>query len=187
MIISITGTPGVGKTTLSKFLSKKLGYSVIHITDFVREKNLSSGYDKSFKAMIVDVKKLNREMKRFLKNKDNLIIDGHLSHFIPSDITFVIRLDPSLLARRLKRRGYLRKKILENIEAELLDVIYAEALNNSKNVIQINATSKKREKIINQMLSAIKGRFKGDQVDWLSKYSDVRKFERRLFKFKKSK
>jgi broad-specificity NMP kinase len=45
-IIFITGTPGVGKSTFSKLLEKKLPAHLIKISKLVEDKNLFSGIEK---------------------------------------------------------------------------------------------------------------------------------------------
>ena len=59
-IICVSGSVGSGKTTLSKKLSKALGFSYIDVTKLIKENKLSSGYDKENQCEIVDVKKLNK-------------------------------------------------------------------------------------------------------------------------------
>ncbi len=168
MIISITGTPGVGKTTVAKRLAKRIGYRYVDLVRFIKKNNIYEGYDKKRKAIIVDEKKLKK-----LKFED-AVIDGHLSHFIPSDLIIVLRLDPKELERRLKRRKYSSEKIKENVEAEILDVIYYEALKNGKNVFQINATNRKTEEVVEIILKILKGKkVKSDAVNWLNKCKDL--------------
>jgi len=59
-VICVSGSVGSGKTTLSKKLSKNLGFKYIDVTKLIKENNLSSGYDKENQCEIVDVKKLNK-------------------------------------------------------------------------------------------------------------------------------
>jgi len=51
------------------------------------------------------------------------VVEGHLACELklPADFVFVLRAEPRVLRRRLSERGYGRKKLNENIEAELLD------------------------------------------------------------------
>lgn len=173
MKISITGTPGVGKTRVTKLLARELNFEVIELGEIVKKSGLADSYDKKRKALIVNIGKLKKEVKRLLKGKKNVIIEGHLSHFIPSDIVIVLRLDPKILKKRLERRGYPEFKIRENVEAELLDVILVEAIENNKNVVQINTTNKKPEEIVERIKKILKKkRWKSDKVDWLKKYGD---------------
>ncbi len=169
MIICISGTPGVGKTTISKELAKKLGMKVVGLNRLIKKLNLIEGFDKKRNAFIVDEKKLKK-----IKLNGNFIIDGHLSHFIPNDLTIVLRLHPKKLRERLKAKKWKREKIEENVLAEALDIIYGEALRCkkekiAKNVVQIDTTNKSVNSIIKRILNMLKEeKYKSDDVDWLS-------------------
>jgi adenylate kinase len=171
MIICISGTPGVGKTTISKKLGKRLGIKVISLNRLIKKLKLIEGFDKKRKAFIVNERKLKR-----IKVNGNFIIDGHLSHFIPNDLTIVLRLHPKKLRERLRTKKWKKEKIEENVIAEALDIIYAEALSCkkekiAKNVVQIDTTNKSINLIIKRILNMLKEeKYKGDYVDWLSKF-----------------
>jgi len=170
MIISISGTPGVGKTKVSKMLAKKLRLKIVRLDKLIKKFNLIEGFDKKRNAFIVDEKNLKK-----IKINGNFIIDGHLSHFIPNDLTIVLRLDPKKLRERLKSRKWKKDKIEENVMAETLDIIYTEALKCkkekiTKNVVQIDTTNKSINSIVKRILNMLKEeKYKSDDVDWLSK------------------
>jgi len=135
-IIFITGTPGVGKSTFSKLLEKKLPAHLIKISKLVEDKNLFSGIDREKKYKIVDLDILCRAIKKAsdeifsIKNKKSeiIIVDGHLSHFCQeADMVIVLRTHPSILKKRLLKRGYSDSKILENLEAEAIGVCSIES------------------------------------------------------------
>jgi len=178
MLIAITGTPGTGKTKIAEELSNMLDVKLIKINEFVTKQKLSVGYDKKRESKIVDVKKLKKKLLKFLNNTEykTIIIEGHLAHFVPSDLTFVLRTEPNELKKRLKKRKYNKAKIRENIEAEILDVIYAEALENARNksdVIQIDTTNKKPQQVAKKILGMLKiKKYHSDNVDWLAKCGD---------------
>ncbi|MBU5678516.1 MAG: adenylate kinase family protein [Candidatus Aenigmarchaeota archaeon] len=170
MIISITGTPGVGKTTVAKALGKVLGYKVISDFELAKKNKLILGFDKKMKSYIVDDK-----LFRKIRLKGDFIIHGHLSHLITNDLTIVLRLSPGELEKRLKRRGWKKEKIRENVLAEILDVVYLDAILAKKNkiakrVVQIDTTGKSIKSVVKRILNIIKGReYKSDYVDWLEK------------------
>lgn len=142
MIIAITGTPGTGKTSVAKELSKKLGYWYVSLNDLAKEEGLYKGYDEDRMCDIVDIKKLRREVNILAITHKRMLLDGHYSHEMPSDIVVVLRAKPQELRRRMEKKGYGERKIRENLEAEVMEVIKCEAFSSHSNVYEIDTTSK---------------------------------------------
>ena len=142
--IIVTGTPGTGKTTLSKELAKALSYSYVDINQIIKKYNLSEGFDKEKQCDIVDTKKLSRALVRTIKcATKNLVIDGHLSYCIPLewvDLCIVARCGLKELKKRLEGKGYDESKIRENMDAEIMDVCLVEAKENGHKVLEVNTT-----------------------------------------------
>ncbi|MBT7170028.1 AAA family ATPase, partial [Candidatus Woesearchaeota archaeon] len=82
-IIIVSGSVGTGKTTLSKKISKTLNYEYLDVSKLIKDKKLADDYDTENKCAIVDVKKLNKVLIEIIKKSENLIIDSHLSHYLP--------------------------------------------------------------------------------------------------------
>lgn len=129
--VIVTGSVGTGKTTIAKKLAKKYKAKYIDVNKIIKEYKLSEGYDRKRKCKIVDVKKLNKVLINIIKNsKKDLVIDSHMSHFLPPkyvDLCIVTKCPIKKLKGRLKKRGYSQSKIKENIDAELFDVCLNEA------------------------------------------------------------
>src|SRR3989338_11076617 len=85
-IIIVTGTPGSGKTTFAKRLSKKPGFEYIDVNKLISKHKLHQGYDPKLKTKIVDTKKLSNFLISYVKKSKakGVVIDSHLSHFLPS-------------------------------------------------------------------------------------------------------
>jgi len=151
-VICVSGSVGSGKTTLSKKLSKNLGFKYIDVTKLIKENNLSSGYDKENQCEIVDVKKLNKFLVELIKSsKENLIIDSHLSHYLSKknvDVCIVTTCEIGELRERLKKRGYNANKIKDNVEAEIFDTVVIEAKEAKHKLLVVNTTEGYKLKVI---------------------------------------
>src|SRR3989344_8703068 len=94
-IICVTGTPGSGKTALSKKLAKKLDFYYIDVNKIISKHKLSEGYDQKRKTKVISVVKLNKALikeisaltKKPISERstqlNGIIIDSHLSHYLP--------------------------------------------------------------------------------------------------------
>lgn len=137
MIIIVTGCPGTGKTTIAKKIAgqKKLKY--VDVNQLIKNNKLYSYYNRKEKAYVIDVKKLNNFLIKMIKKEKNLILDSHLSHYIPSkyvDECIVTKCDLKELKKRLEKRKYSKEKIRTNLNCEIFDVCHIEALENKHNV-----------------------------------------------------
>ncbi len=134
-VIAVTGTPGTGKTTIAKRMAKEKGCKYLDVTKLVKENKIYDSYDRKKKAYDVDVKKLNKFLiKMILAEKAEktkcLVIDSHLSHYLPAryvDLCIVAKTDLKKLKKRLEKRGYSAAKVRENMDAEIFDVCLNEA------------------------------------------------------------
>ena len=152
MIISITGTPGTGKTAVAKALAKKLGWKLINLNDLAKEKKLYLGYDRSRRSRIVNIKGLTQEVRKIAKKEGDLILDSHYSHDMPCNLIVILRANPRELRERMARKGWPKKKIEENIEAEIMEIVKSEALEAASQVLEIDTTGKKPERIAEQIV-----------------------------------
>ncbi len=126
MRIIITGTPGTGKTSVSKRLHELIKLPVIHLNEVIIKEKIYKEYDNDRETYIVDMDK----MEKFCKRLDDVIIEGHLSHYCmkDNDIIIVLRANPLALKKRLRQRKYNEKKVMENVEAEVIDGVLQEVL-----------------------------------------------------------
>lgn|SRR3989338_2923877 len=154
-VIILTGTPGTGKTSIAKELAKILNAGLIDVNKVIKKNKLDEEYDKKRKTNVVNELKLAKILqdiaKRFKNEKELnskrklLIIESHMSHFLPRkyvDYCFVTKCDIKELSTRLGKKGYSKAKISENIEAEIFEVCLQEALERKHNVIIVDTTGK---------------------------------------------
>jgi adenylate kinase len=133
MIVIVTGTPGTGKTTFAKKYAKEHKLKYIDVNKLIEEKKLYDGIDKERDSKIVDTKKLSKELVALSKKEKSMVIDSHLSHYLPKecvDKCFVTKCSLPGLKKRLEKRGYSEKKVRENMDAEIFDICRQEALEN---------------------------------------------------------
>jgi adenylate kinase len=144
--IIVTGTPGTGKTTVAKKIARMLGYRYVDVNKVIAAKKLSEGYDRKRKCRVVDVKKLNKFLGNIIENsKKKVVIDSHLAHYLPKELVdrcVVTKCNLKLLSMRLKRRGYPREKIKENLECEIFDICLNEAKERGHKTIIVNTDKK---------------------------------------------
>ncbi len=174
MLITITGTPGTGKTVVAKELAHLLGYNLISLADLVREGKISSTYDKKRKTRIVDEEKLDDEIRKFIDANKSYVIEGGLGHYVKSSLCVVLRANPKILENRMKQREWPREKISENLKAEILDAIVIEARDINDTIIEVD-TSRRSPKstalLIKQILNNHMQKFyKVGKIDWSEKY-----------------
>lgn len=127
--VVITGTPGVGKTTLCRELASSTGLVHLDINKIVKENDCSDGFDKELDTVIVDEDKLLDVVEPILEDGSQ-IIDWHACDLFPEaliDLIVVVRCKTETLFDRLKARQYGDKKIEENMDAEIMEVILSEA------------------------------------------------------------
>ena len=150
--VCITGTPGTGKSEIAKRLAKELGWEMVELNELAKKKGCIAGYDDKRECKEVDVDRLAKEVD---KMEGNLVLESHFAHYMPCDAVFVLRVDPSELKERLKKKGWKEEKIKENIEAEITEVCKSEALEEGKKVYEIDTTNKSPEEVVEEILKVI--------------------------------
>ena len=180
-IILITGTPGVGKTALAKSLSQNSSFKIVEPNSLVRKEKLYTGYDRARKTYIVDEGKLRRRLEALSRSSERIIVPTHLvGRFLPQasvKLALVLRLDPVILYRRLRARGWTKRKAWENTEAEILDVCLQEArfLLGPRKVFEIDTTRKSGPTVYKEAFRALSKGTTGRSglVNWLDRYDPL--------------
>ena len=110
MLITISGPPGSGKSTLSKRLSAQLGLELISMGDIFRkmaEDRCMSLEEFGVLAKSNDEidRKLDESQQKIAKEKDNIILEGRLSGFlVDADLKIWLKTSLETRAERIANR-----------------------------------------------------------------------------------
>eukprot|EP01083_Nonionella_stella_P054979 145132_1 len=140
--VLITGTPGTGKTETCRLLMSELedlstgqiSFRNLSVNDIAKEHDFFDGVDEEVQTKILDEDKVLDYMED-LMTSGGKIVDYHSAEMFPErwfDLVIVLRTDNTILWNRLEQRNYSMKKIQENIECEIMQVLLDEARNSYK-------------------------------------------------------
>ncbi len=146
-LIAISGTPGTGKSTWSKVLANKLKFKRLDLHDYYKQ--VSTGYNKSKQCYDIDIKMFEKLVKDKRKEGD-LVVDSHISHLLPKkmvDLCVVLTCSNlKKLEKRLQARKYSKKKIRENLDAEIFQVCLMEAQEKGFKIVTFDTSKKVTQK-----------------------------------------
>ncbi|TGC11070.1 adenylate kinase family protein [Methanolobus halotolerans] len=183
MLVGITGTPGTGKTAVTRLLERKRQYHIIHLNELIRKEGLYSEVDQERDCVVADMDVVEKRVKELISNSYPVtLLDSHLSHYI-ADNVIVLRTNPYTLRERLAKRGYSVEKIEENLDAEALDVILVESVEWCERVFEIDTTDMSVEETVAIVDDIVEGllkdgeqemhlRYKPGSVDWSEAFFD---------------
>ncbi|XP_008560841.1 adenylate kinase isoenzyme 6 [Microplitis demolitor] len=147
--ILITGTPGVGKSTLARKLSEKTGLVWRDISKLAEENRCLEEYDPIYQCPVLNEDRLLDSMESLMSKGGN-IVDYHSAELFPErwfDIVFVVRTNNTVLYDRLTARGYQGKKLEDNIECEIFQTILEEAKSSYRDEIVHELESNTQDQI----------------------------------------
>ena len=174
--VIVTGTPGTGKTTISRLLARELRASYVNPQSLIRREGMSFTYDASRKTHIVSPRRLGKAIRRRAVRADRgLVIDSHISPEtgrLPRLVrAIVLRCDPVILKRRLERKRWSKSKIGENLLAEILDICLWDAVKHYgwKRILEVDTSKKTPHHVIQLIMNDLKKkRPQGKpKVDWM--------------------
>ncbi len=155
--IGITGTPGAGKKSIGKELSKLTGLDLVSLSDIAIQNKQGRWKRGEFQ---VDVSRV----KGKIETRDKIVCGHLLPYLVPSkdmDFVAILRCSPIVLKKRYIERGYSRAKIRGNLESELLDLIAVKSLEvyGQKKVSEFDTTRTKRPRTTAlKILATLQGR-----------------------------
>ncbi|TXT63896.1 MAG: putative adenylate kinase [Promethearchaeota archaeon] len=185
--IVISGTPGCGKTTVSKQISEKLKTELISLNNLVIDKKFYENYDEERQTYIADFPKLNAYMNKILRKAYRrkttyMIIEGHFADIVPNqyiNLAIVLRCHPDILKDRLKKRNYPNTKINENIQAEILGNCTSYLIEKQLTcpLYEIDTSNKSIQEVSEIIIKMIENdkiykKYQFGNIDWLGELSD---------------
>lgn len=177
--IIVFGVPGTGKSVIGSRLARRIGYRFITLSWFVLQNGYWRDYDRQRRSFIIDYEALLSGLSDLLNER--YVIETHwLEPFLealnPLLIIFT-RTHPLVLFERLKRRAWPHKKIVENVEAELLGVLVPEveiALDKGIRVLELDTSNVSVQEAVDKILEFLRNRDKVVEccIDWLSRLNE---------------
>lgn len=182
----IAGVPGVGKTTIGSLAARLMHTKFIDLPEFVKSERLYTGYDKSSKSYVVDLRALSAALSSAIKDEEKPpIVATHMA-FKPRGCkvlrVLVLRKNPLSLLAVLRSRGYPLRKVATNVAAELMDEQYVEFIRKfgHSKVVQLDVTHLRCQKAARRAALLLSKGGKGDTVDWVSLLERDKKLSRLL-------
>ncbi len=130
--VLVTGTPGVGKTTLCRLLEDQANeglaesnkYRYVPLADLIIQKRLYTAVNETFNVPEFDEDMVCDELEPMMQ-QGGVILEFHSSDFFPQrwfKYVVLLRTNNTELYDRLAARGYEARKVTENIECEIMNV-----------------------------------------------------------------
>jgi adenylate kinase len=150
---------------------------VVSVESLAREHECLGEVDPADGARSIDLDMLHGSLSSRWSSppEHSLIIDGHLSHHLPSDAVAVLRCSPDVLEARLASRGYSAEKTQANCEWELLGGAWNERERGSA-WIEFDTTNSDVASVVESLLHWISDGFKpaspGSVIDWVARMEE---------------
>jgi predicted cytidylate kinase len=176
MIITISGKPGAGKSTVARLLAKKLKMEYIEMGKIAQEialrRKLTIGTLMQHARTDPSIdKEIDSYQKNLAKNKSSFIIDGRISfHFIKNATNIFLDIDEKEAARRIFKKPREPDEPAYNTINEVQDDIHKRMQANQQQYLKyygidyldhknyhlvINTTKKKPEQVVNEIVEFV--------------------------------
>jgi adenylate kinase len=177
-VIGITGTPGTGKKSIAPLVASALGLPCLPLPRTPEGAKPS----KTNAEVDVDTERLREGFSR--QPLRHIVAYGHLLPYIlppkSVDRVIVLRCDPKVLKDRLARRGYSTKKIIDNVEAELIGLISEDSrlAFGARRTLEFDTTPHSPASSAKRVLRLVQNRGPPPaRIDWTLRYGSARKLK----------
>lgn len=170
MIITISGEPGSGKSTVAKLLAKELKFKHYSTGDLFRKLAVDMGVSfKELGKLALTDKKIDKRIddysRKLGEKEDNFVMDSRLGyHFIPDSVKIFLKVEPVEGAKRIlshKRQEEEFKTLKEaaegirerrHLENERYNKLYKIDMENPKNYdLVIDTTSIPAKEVVKKI------------------------------------
>jgi len=175
--ILITGTPCVGKTTVSRRLAAVLDGLYVNLTELAEKEKLTLKQDEKRKTTIINEIKMRRKLKGIIEKTEKpvVVIDGHYASAVtPKAVVtkvFVLRRNPVELRKLMEKNGFQGPKLWENLASEILDVCLVETLSvhETEKVCEMDITGQTIASVVSEILAVLQDQKECPvgSIDWL--------------------
>jgi adenylate kinase len=176
-IVGITGTPGTGKKSVAPLVAKKLALKCISLNEFALSQGLVAQSENEGE---VDAGALRLQLRQHLRTP--AVVYGHLLPYSLSraqvSMVAVLRCEPGVLKERLVNRGYAERKVIDNVEAELIGLLSADAYDafGKGKTFEVDTTYTSPEETAERIGGTIaRRRAPKPRIDWTTNYDSGRK------------
>jgi adenylate kinase len=134
--------------------SQNSNFKHFDVSSLVKENELHDGFEDEFDSYTLNEDKVVDYLEDFIDEKGGMVVglflcsflnsDFHTCDFFPEryfDLVVILRTDNSILYKRLQKRGYNSKKITENVQSEIMQVVTDEANESYKPEIIVELAS----------------------------------------------
>jgi len=125
MIITISGKPGSGKTSVAEKLAKELNYKHVSVGNFQRqlaaEKGITVGEMMTLEKENPKIHQyVDEKTKELGETKDNIVIDGWIAyHFIPQSYKIFLEVNEEEAAKRINQDHRKEEPSQKTIKEEI--------------------------------------------------------------------
>ena len=193
VVVAISGVGGTGKTETARVLVEKLNksakkaderYRLVMLNALASRVKAFKSYDSSRKSRIVNMQRLEAELKKLRKEHKNLVVEGLFAHDFKADVVVVLRCEPIELERRLRKKYTWHTKIQENVEAEMMGIITGEAMerHGKSRVFEVDTSRRRPDEtadIVKEIVDKRPKEHRAGSINWLGKSWYIRRIFRR--------